>query len=166
MKLLVSYIFFAAQAFASILSTDSATRGIIEAVGLQWNGTIDTNGTTTTLTGTAESIYKRIIALNPNYEQERDIIRSRFLPSEGLARRDAMNFGHPHCNVYTDIADVIIVDGIKYLYKIGDGICGVPPGRPGSPSCSSVSCSYNSSGIYVCNDQNFEAQVPCRLVAE
>lgn len=35
------------------LSSDSAARGI-EAVELQWNGAIDTNGTTVTLTGTAE----------------------------------------------------------------------------------------------------------------
>ncbi|KAK3316853.1 hypothetical protein B0H66DRAFT_562294 [Apodospora peruviana] len=158
MKLLIPYILIAGQvAFALSLPADSTTapQGI-GAVELQWQGVIDNNGTTVTLTGTAESIFKQIIAFNPNYEQER---------GEGLTRRDPINSDSILCNVFNPADTNVIDQGISYLYGIGDGLCRAPPGVPGNPGCSRVSCSYNS-GIFLCNDQNFEAQIPCRLVAD
>ncbi|KAK3318791.1 hypothetical protein B0H66DRAFT_249825 [Apodospora peruviana] len=158
MKLLIPYILIASQA-AFALPSDPATAPAprnIDAVELEWQGAIDNNGTTVTLTGTAESIFKQIIVLNPNYEQERD---------DGLRKRDPINSASIICNVFNPAERNAIDDGISYLYGIGNGLCRAPSGRPGAPGCARVSCSW-SAGIFLCNDQNFEAQIPCRLVAD
>ncbi|KAF8461498.1 hypothetical protein BDZ91DRAFT_851006 [Kalaharituber pfeilii] len=119
-------------------------------------GEVAEDGKNVTLRGTAESIYKQILEINPHYnpwdfkqyrehhekQEKRDTtFRERVTPDD----RQIFKRATYTCDVTWAHAETKhIVSGYKYLYSL-NGHCYAEAGR-----CARVSCSYNA-GITICN---------------
>ncbi|CAI4220185.1 unnamed protein product [Parascedosporium putredinis] len=67
-----------------------------------------------------------------------------------------------NCNVGGGAEPLWILNGISYLYGLGNGGCRAPAGWGG---CSRTSCSYNAA-IWLCNDRTVPVTIPCKYVAD
>ncbi|KAK5655283.1 hypothetical protein OQA88_5850 [Cercophora sp. LCS_1] len=128
---------------------------------MTWTGPLSPNSTTTTtLHGTAESIYHQILALNPSYDllsfPDND---PATLSTPSLHRRD----GQVICSYINTIKywGNECGEGYGYLRNLGGGnaLCTTP-----AHSCARVSCSWGC-GMFLCSKVNQEIRVLCRDVA-
>lgn len=122
--------------------------------------TIPGNATSTVLlNGTVQEVYKRILEINPDYDDLLDKYQSS---QASTALPDSSHSFEPmtdvpsycgYCNVCTKRWDpaayMIILEGLTYLNKL-KGKPGIPPGPD---FCSRVSCDEGSS-IWWCNDND------------
>lgn len=126
----------------------------LPTVEMKWKGPPGPGLEHTTLNGTAESIYKQLQAINPDYYPQ-DLLNSIDV-SVDATTLDKRKFRNVDCNYagqllgYNEIRyHFAYADGIKYLRKLTNGYCGAEP-----KSCARVSCSWHSA-IRLCNPVSF-----------
>ncbi|KAK7747075.1 hypothetical protein SLS62_009231 [Diatrype stigma] len=166
----ISYI-LAGAATSAALPTENAVRSVADLVTskMTWTGQVKPGEAAVSITGTAGEIYHRIVAINPNYDNELGLNST---DSSTMQRRDLAHIGKRAttssdwtCNYGTDVAVEPIGDGVRYLYSIGTGSCSAPAGSPGAGGCTAASCN-SGAGIWLCNDANHQVDIPCTLIAE
>ncbi|KAH8647654.1 hypothetical protein BX600DRAFT_530528 [Xylariales sp. PMI_506] len=136
---------------------------------LTWTGQVEVDGPEVKLTGDAQSIYRRILEINPNYDVELGINRknARRIPNLGNIAKRASTSSNFTCTygTYVDVAP--ITEGIKTLYAIGTGTCSAPAGQRGDGGCTRLTCSDpDSAGIWLCNDNSAELSIQCDIAAD
>ncbi|KAI1137504.1 hypothetical protein F5Y05DRAFT_71956 [Hypoxylon sp. FL0543] len=171
MKLLSTIAcFFAAATISAALPSESAARNARDIVTskITWTGQVRRGEAAMSITGTAEEIYKRIIALNPNYDDELGLnssgsrVKRRHLAP--ISKR-ATTSDDWTCAYGNDVDAESIGAGIRYLYSIANGDCAAPPGQPGAGGCTTTTCN-SGAGIFLCNDSSNELHVDCFIVAD
>ncbi|KAJ4250994.1 hypothetical protein NW762_011644 [Fusarium torreyae] len=127
----------------------------------EWEVEVTPGGPKTILHGTVEEVHKKLVKLNPNWDEEFFNTTASELSELGsgfeLFTRDfqdipdfAKDWDAPrsYCGGPWGEASVErILDGIGYLERWP----GKPKNGPGPGNCGRVSCSWNSA-IWWCND--------------
>ncbi|KAI4858928.1 hypothetical protein F4820DRAFT_441326 [Hypoxylon rubiginosum] len=151
---------------SAALPADNAAQTILSAI--TWTGQVNPGGPPVSITGTAEEIYKQIIGINPNYDDELGINSSHSI----FKRRDldplkkrATTSDDWTCAYGNDVIAESIGVGIRYLYSIANGDCSAPPGSPGNGGCTVSSCN-SGAGIFLCNDSSNTLHTTCSIVAD
>ncbi|KAI0384185.1 hypothetical protein F5Y04DRAFT_249196 [Hypomontagnella monticulosa] len=171
MKLSSIFTFIFAGAITSAaLPAEDAGQTITNFVTstITWTGQIIPGEAAVSITGTAEEIYKQIIGLNPNYDNELGLNSS----NSTVKRRDfeLIEKRAPTSNDWTcaygnDVNAESIGAGVRYLYSIANGDCSAPPGKPGAGGCTVSSCN-SGAGIFLCNDSSNTLHTACFIVAD
>ncbi|KAI1778446.1 hypothetical protein F4818DRAFT_406112 [Hypoxylon cercidicola] len=151
---------------SAALPAEYSAQTIISTI--TWTGQVNPGGPLVSITGTAEEIYKEIIGINPNYDNELGLNSSR----SAVEKRDlepikkrATTSDDWTCAYGNDVNAESIGAGIRYLYSIANGDCSAPPGRPGDGGCTASSCN-SGAGIFLCNDSSNTLHTPCSIVAD
>lgn len=132
-------------------------------VPLKWTGQVEIGKQNITLEGTADEIYKQILDINPDYDDQLGIKNWRELSNQTIARRgDPINSNSINCNIGNLCEPLWVLKGIDNLYAIGNGGCTAPAGWGG---CARTQC-YDGSSIWLCNDHPEPITVPCKFVAD
>jgi hypothetical protein len=100
------------------------------------------------LNGTVEKVYRELLKVNPNYEQELAAFVSKHESNNHLGKRTDFSTSRYFCNDrWKGASTGDVRNGIKYLRSLS----GRPHLGPGPGRCRLVSCSQNSAIIW-CND--------------
>lgn len=171
MKLISTSVYLLAGAITSAaLPSENSGRAVSDLATseITWTGHVRPGEATVSITGTAERIYKRIIEMNPNYDNELGLNSS----NSTVKRRDlepivkrATTSDDWTCAYGNDVNAESIGAGIRYLYSIANGDCAAPPGSPGAGGCTVSSCNAGA-GIFLCNDSSNELHTDCFIVAD
>ncbi|KAH8649211.1 hypothetical protein BX600DRAFT_517592 [Xylariales sp. PMI_506] len=152
-----------AKAIPSAIENSYAVRD------LTWTGQVRAGEPAIKLTGTAQTIYRRILEINPNYDVEFGIRSEKGKAAQqarSIAKRAIAPTSDDYTCAYGTYVDVTpIAEGIQSLYAIGTGICTAPAGVPGDGGCTRLTCSSNA-GIWLCNDDSVELETECGIAAD
>ncbi|KAK0715359.1 hypothetical protein B0H67DRAFT_553910 [Lasiosphaeris hirsuta] len=119
---------------------------------MSWPGPLTVGGNSVTLHGSAQSIYKQILLLSPEYDPHR-------AQKLGPQKRDDGGMvtcsGDPVPEPWKWCAE-----GFRYLEALGGGESGC---MVGANTCARVSCS-TSCGIFLCNKCEGDFWLLCRNI--
>ncbi|KAI0884916.1 uncharacterized protein GGS22DRAFT_200574 [Annulohypoxylon maeteangense] len=135
---------------------------------ITWTGQVKPGEDSVSITGTAQEIYKRIIEINPNYDNELGLNSNQStIATRGLEpiKKRATTSDDWTCAYGNDVNAESIGEGVRYLYRIVNADCSAPPGSPGAGGCSVSSCN-SGAGIFLCNDSSNTAHIPCTIIAD
>ncbi|KAI1371198.1 hypothetical protein F4677DRAFT_317032 [Hypoxylon crocopeplum] len=171
MKLSSIFVSFLVGAIpAATFPTENSAQAVSDLVTskITWTGQVKPREAAVSITGTAEDIYKQIVEMNPNYDNELGLNSSH----SAMRRRDveliekrASTSSDWTCTYGNDVNAESIGAGVRYLYSIANADCAAPPGSPGAGGCSVSSCN-SGAGIFLCNDSSNEVHIPCTIIAD
>ncbi|KAI1454777.1 hypothetical protein F4805DRAFT_303469 [Annulohypoxylon moriforme] len=149
---------------------ENSARAITDLVTskITWTGQVRPGEAVLSITGTAQEIYKQIIEINPNYDNELGLNSNQStIARRGLEpiQKRATTSDDWTCTYGNDVNAESIGEGVRYLYSIANADCSAPPGSPGAGGCSVSSCN-SGAGIFLCNDSSNTAHIPCTLIAD
>ncbi|KAF9879046.1 secreted protein [Colletotrichum karsti] len=154
-----------------VKASSLSQRSIDEAVPLTFIGQAFVDGPNVTLTGTAESIYNDLLAINPSYNEWDFPEYQERMTALGFTKESLLELthsgdasklrkrGHTTCNPSGDEVGnwgLQCNEGLGYLGRL-NGYCQAPAGRGG---CARTSCSHGC-GIFLCNDNPNPISVWC-----
>ncbi|KAK0654002.1 hypothetical protein QBC41DRAFT_377703 [Cercophora samala] len=151
-------------------STNSTSLNPDNGYGIKWTGVITPGQPKTSLFGTIDEIYERILAINPNYvaqpldESDLALLATPWNSPETskLAARQRSryldNIPNPRCRVMATGNSRSLSYQIEQLEYIG-GICEAP-----KDACRRVGCKSTTAG-YLCGENGSPAVVACTDVS-
>ncbi|KAI1763264.1 hypothetical protein GGR53DRAFT_521138 [Hypoxylon sp. FL1150] len=158
--------FLAGTTTSVALPTEDVAKTVFSP--MTWTGQVNIGGPLVSIAGTAEEIYKEIVKINPNYDNELGInSNSSTLAERGLEplKKRATTSSDWTCAYGNDIIAESVGVGVRYLYSIANGACSAPPGSPGDGGCTTTTCN-SGAGIFLCNDSSYTLTVTCSIVAD
>ncbi|KAI6090696.1 hypothetical protein F4821DRAFT_22572 [Hypoxylon rubiginosum] len=158
--------FLAGIATSAALPTENVAKTILSA--MTWSGQVNVGGPSVSIAGTAEEIYKKIVGINPNYDNELGINSTySALARRGLEplNKRATTSSDYTCAYGNNIIAESVGVGVRYLYSIANGACSAPPGSPGNGGCTTTTCN-SGAGIFLCNDSSNTLTTTCSIVAD
>ncbi|KAI1494719.1 hypothetical protein F5X96DRAFT_616213 [Biscogniauxia mediterranea] len=142
--------------FPGVLSMGNDLPNPYQLSKITWIGSLVENGPNVSFTGhSLEDINAQVKAAFPGH-----ILPSA--PKSSMPTNVTKSSARIVCDQvrYSEANYETILSGIEYLRGLS-GYCQLGPTEPGAPlKCSRVSCSYNS-GIFFCNQNNYDTIQPC-----
>ncbi|KAF9870231.1 secreted protein [Colletotrichum karsti] len=137
----------------SIRSAEEVKDGLLPLSDMIFTGLITSGGPNVTLSGPAESIYKQILALNPDFDSLGSGVDER-----GLEARQ----GNVNCQTGAAVESYYssCAGSISHLLALGTSYCSVA-----ASTCARVACSSPNCSMYLCNNQFSQVSVYCRDIA-
>ncbi|KAI0593721.1 hypothetical protein F4775DRAFT_607433 [Biscogniauxia sp. FL1348] len=145
----------------SVLSLDNDLPNQYQLSNITWIGSLVENGPNVSFTGRSlEDINTQIEAALPGHIwplAAKSSTPTNVTKSTARIVCDQVRYGEANYEA--------IITGTKYLSGI-TGYCQLGPTEPGAPlTCGRVSCSDNS-GIFFCNQNNYDTIQPCHWFAD
>lgn len=152
----VALMLLIGQAYSVPTTNGVATRDVIQELGevtITHELQAFPDGPKVYLNGTIQEVHKRLLEINPNYDND-----FQFGKVDGLRKRTDFSGAKVHCakeptdkwGMHNGALSNRIKDGVDYLNKLKPEH---PANMPGG--CGKVSCSWDSA-IWWCNHVSFE----------
>ncbi|KAK4176518.1 hypothetical protein QBC36DRAFT_352149 [Triangularia setosa] len=159
-------VLFAQLAHGGLVTPTAPFKGYT-VFDVEWQLPIDPKNAASksvTVTGTIQEAVAKMDAAYPGWNETFLSTISRNQPGTSLS--DNPKRDHYVCNPDDGEKDALyrgIAEGITYLRRIGDGDVSPPQNNP--HGCGRISCT-NYSGIWWCNNNNFEKQVTWQEIGD
>ncbi|OIW34623.1 hypothetical protein CONLIGDRAFT_709932 [Coniochaeta ligniaria NRRL 30616] len=140
---------------AGLISSIAATAaGADTPATLTWTGeVVPGNGTTNPTGDNIQDILNQIHVTHPNYDA------TKATSNQKSTENDEPGVWKTFCGVFAT-ADKRNLMEIQYDLRMAGGDCTIP-----ARTCLRLSC-WNTSGIYFCNDNDYQVTIQCAYVAD